>query len=99
MWLSYTTPSMFKVSSLCIWYERALDFMTRTRTSTRYNLKFLRMFSKRRHPAGKLHFPLFTKKLVLLFTLKEVKPSPDSKMIKLLTFEQYNLFPPLRHSR
>ena len=29
--------------------------------------------------------------------LKEVKPSPNSKMIKLLTFD--NLFPPLRHNR
>ena len=38
----------------------------------------------------------FTKKLARLFILKEVKPSPDSRMIKLLTFD--NLFPPLRHS-
>ena len=37
------------------------------------------------------------KKLVRLFILKEVKPSPDSRIIKLLTFD--NLFPPLRHSR
>ena len=29
--------------------------------------------------------------------LKEVKPSPDSKMIKLLSFD--SLFPPLRHFR
>ena len=35
------------------------------------------------------------KKLVRLFILKEVKPSHDGKMIKLLTFD--NLFPPLRH--
>ena len=35
------------------------------------------------------------KKLVGLFILKEVKPSTDGKMIKLLTFE--DLFPPLRH--
>ena len=35
------------------------------------------------------------KKLVRLFILKEVKPSPDGKMIKLLTFD--NLFPPLPH--
>ena len=55
--------------------------------------------SKQRHP-GKLHFTFFSpKKLVRLFILKEVKPSPDSKMIKRLTFEQYNLFPPLGHSR
>ena len=38
-----------------------------------------------------------TKKLVRLFILKEVKPSPDSKMTKLLTVD--NLFLPLRHSR
>ena len=33
----------------------------------------------------------------LFFSLKEVNPSPDRKMIKLLTFD--NLFPPLLHSR
>ena len=37
------------------------------------------------------------KKLVRLFVLKVVKPSPDGKMIKLLTCD--NLLPPLRHSR
>ena len=47
---------------------------------------------------GKLLFSFFSlKKLVRLIILKEVKPSPESKMIKRLTFE--NLFPPLRHSR
>ena len=36
-------------------------------------------------------------KLARLFILKEViKPSPDSKMLKFLTFD--DLFPPLRHS-
>ena len=35
-------------------------------------------------------------KLALLSLLEEVKPSPDRKIIKLLTFD--NLFPP-RHSR
>ena len=56
-------------------------------TSTRFNLKFLRTFSKKDTPEGfnyLLKFP--TKKLVWLFILKEVKPSPDSKMIELLTF-------------
>ena len=37
------------------------------------------------------------KKLVRLFILKEVNPSPDSKIIQLLTFD--NLFPSLRQSR
>ena len=36
-------------------------------------------------------------KLALLFLLKEVTPSPDPKMIKLLTFDK--LFLLLRHSR
>ena len=36
-------------------------------------------------------------KLTRLILLKEVKPSPDKKMIKLLTFD--NLLPPLRHFR
>ena len=35
-------------------------------------------------------------KLALLSLLEEVKPCPDRKIIKLLTFD--NLFPP-RHSR
>ena len=36
-------------------------------------------------------------KLPRFFLLKEVKTSPDRKMIKRLTF--YNFFLPLRHSR
>ena len=61
-------------------------------------IEFFRVFSnKKRHP-GNLYFTFFYQKgLVRLFILKEVKPSPDSKMIKLLKID--NLFPPLRHSR
>ena len=59
---------------------------------------FARVVKKKRLPE-KLHFPFFfvTKKLVRLFILKGVKPSPDSKMIKFLTID--NLFAALRHSR
>ena len=39
----------------------------------------------------------FTIKVSTVIFIKEIKPSPDRKMIKLLTFD--NLFPPLRHSR
>ena len=35
--------------------------------------------------------------LALLSLLEEVKPSPERKMIRFLTFD--NLFPPVRHSR
>ena len=63
-------------------------------TSTRFNLEVFARVLKKRHP-GKPHFTLFSpKKLVRLFILKEVKPSPESKMIKLLTFDY--LFPPRR---
>ena len=56
-------------------------------TSTRFNLKFLRVFLKKQRHPGKLHFIFFSpKKVRRLFILKEVKPPPDSKMIKLLVF-------------
>ena len=84
MWLSYTTPSMFKVSSLCMVLER-FRFEDENEYEHEIQLKLFAHVLKKRHPAEKLHFPFFTKKLVLLFILKEVKPSPDSKMIKLLT--------------
>ena len=51
---------------------------------------------KKRHP-GMLHYIFSPKKLALLSSLEEVKPSPDRIMVKLVTFD--NLFPPLRHSR
>ena len=63
-------------------------------TSTRFNLKVFARVLKKRHP-GKLHFTFFSSiKIVRLFILKEVKPSTESKMIKLLTFDY--LFPPRR---
>ena len=63
---------------------RPLDSRTRTTTSTRFNLNFFRVFSKNRHP-GNLHCPFFLlEKIALLSILKEVKPSRDRKMIKLV---------------
>ena len=62
-------------------------------------LKVFARVLKNRH-SGKLHFPFFffhQKKLIRLFILKEVKPSPDRKVKELLTFDK--LFPPLRHAR
>ena len=61
-------------------------------TSTRFKLKVFARVLKKRHP-GQLHFTFFSpKKLVRLFIPKEVKPSTESKMVKLLTFDY--LFPP-----
>ena len=59
---------------------------------------FFRVLSKNRLP-GKPHcsFDSPRKPLALFSILKEVKSSPDHKMIKLLTFD--NSFPLLRPSR
>ena len=54
------------------------DSNSRTTSSTRYNWKFFRVFSKNRQPGKLLSL------MSLLSLLKEVKPSPDRKMIKLL---------------
>ena len=45
----------------------------------------------------KLNYTFPTETLAWLFSLKEIIPSIDGKMIKLLAFENY--FPPLRRSR
>ena len=58
---------------------------TRASTSTRFNFKFLRVFLNKKTPRKASFYVFSPKKLVQLFTLKEIKPSPDSKMIKLLT--------------
>ena len=62
----------------------------------RFNLKFLLVFSKKKKKKDipESFILLFSPtKIVRLFIPKEVKPSPDSKMTKLLKFD--NLFPPL----
>ena len=83
-WLSPTHPA----SSPAVARWRALDLKTRKITSTRFNQETSR----------KVSFNFFSpKKLVRLFILKQIKPSLDGKVIKLLTF--VNLFTPLRHSR
>ena len=55
--------------------------------------RILKIYTPRR--ASFHHLSL--ENLALLPLVKGVKPSPDRKMLKLLTFD--NLFPPLRHSR
>ena len=53
--------------------------------STRFDLKFFRVFSKNRYPRM-LHSTFYSPaKLALLSLLKGVKPSAHRKMIKLLT--------------
>ena len=71
----------------------------RTRTSTVRDLtKSFCACSQKNTTQESLILPFFSpKKLVRLNLLKEVKPSTDSEMIKLLTFD--TLLPPLRHSR
>ena len=74
---------------------RPLDSRTRTTTSTRFDLKFFRVFSKYRLPV--IDLPFFTRKVSIVIFRKEVTPSPERKMIKHLTFAI--LLSPARHSR
>ena len=53
--------------------------------SMRFDLKFFRVFSKNRYPGTLLSTFHSSAKLALLSLLKEVKPSTNRKMIKLLT--------------
>ena len=53
--------------------------------SMRFDLKFFRVFSKNRYTGMLLSTFHSSAKLALLSLLKEVKPSTNRKMIKLLT--------------
>ena len=66
-------------------------------TNTIFNLVFSRILKKQTCTPESFIVLFSLEKIALLSILKEVKPSLDRKMIKLLTFD--NSFPPLRHSR
>ena len=78
------------------------SFRFEDKNEYRYDITF-KVFArvvKKKETPRKASFSFFffvTKKLVRLFILKGVKPSPDSKMIKFLTID--NLFAALLHSR
>ena len=75
--------------------HESLDSMTRTPVKRDLTLIFSFILKKKTPRKALLSF--FIRKVsTVFFSLKEVKPSPDRKMAKLLTFE--NLFLPLRHS-
>ena len=63
------------------------DSKTRTTTKMRFDIQLFVYSQKNRYP-GKRHCSLFflPEKLTRWFLLKEVKPSPDRKIIKLITF-------------
>ena len=68
--------------------KRALDSKTRTSTSMRLSLTFSGAFLKKDTPESSVHFPFFSPEMLeRLFMLKEVTSSPDSKLIKLLPFD------------
>ena len=63
----------------------------------RFYLKFSLRILKTRH-LEKHHFTFVSPEMLAgLFLLKEAKPSPDRRLIKLLTF--HNLFTSLRRFR
>ena len=66
--------------------QRPLDSRTRTTTSTRFNLIFFAYSQKIDTPESFIVL-FFITKIAPLSILKEVKPSRNRKMIKLLTFD------------
>ena len=75
------------------------SFIFEDETEYEYEIQvkvFVRVL-KKKTPRGALFYFFSPKKLVRSFILKEVKPSSDGTMIKLLTFD--NLLTPLRHCR
>ena len=82
--------------TICL-LERLRDSKTSTTTSTRFNLKAFSRILKIQTPFESFILPFFTRKVSTVPLMKEVTPSPDRKMIKRLTFD--NFFPSLRHSR
>ena len=76
LWLP---PSFLAALLLAPCYQRPFASRTRATTSTRFNLKFFRVFSNNRHPEW-LHLYIFFTK-----TIKEVKLSLSRKIIKPIT--------------
>ena len=60
--------------------ESHIDLRKRMTMSTRFDLKFFRIFSKNRYPGTLLSTFHSSAKLALLSLLKEVKPSTNHKM-------------------
>ena len=73
--------------------QRPLD----SKTSTRFDLKVFSRILKIQIPRKASFYHFSPEKLALLPLVKEVAPSPDRKMINLLTFDI--LFSHFRHSR
>ena len=87
--LTFVLAAFSMVFKVKLWFllllenQRALDLGKRTRTSTRFYWTFFGRVLKK--GTRKASFNFFSpKKLVRLFLLKEVKPSPDRKMINFL---------------
>ena len=79
--------------------KRLLDSRTRINTRMRFAFKFFSHIKKKKIDTPESSVVLFVTirvSTVIIF-FKVVKPPPDCKMIKLLTFD--DLFPPHRHSR
>ena len=74
--------------------HESLDSMTRTPAKRDLTLIFWCILKKYTPRKALLSFVI--RKVSTVFLLKEVKPSPDRKMVKLSTFE--TLFLSLRHS-
>ena len=78
-----------------MWKLEIFRFDDENACETRFNFNFF-VYSQKIHTPESFIVLFSSEKSARFFLLKEVKPSPDRKMVKLPTFE--NLFLPLRHS-
>ena len=80
---------------MVVWKLEIFRFDDENACETRFNFNFF-VYSQKIHTPESFIVLFHQKSQHGFFLLKEVKPSPDRKMVKLPTFE--NLFLPLRHS-
>ena len=80
---------------MVVWKLEIFRFDDENACETRFNFNLF-VYSQKIHTPESFIVLFSPEKSARFFLLKEVKPSSDRKMVKLLTFE--NLFLPLRHS-
>ena len=91
----YFLAPVTQANFVVVWKLEIFRFDDEDACEMRFNFNFF-MYSQKIDTSESFIVLFSPEKSARLFFLKEVKPSPDRKMVKLLTFE--NLFLPLRHS-
>ena len=91
----YFLAPVTQANFVVVWKLEIFRFDDADACETRFNFNFF-VYSPKIDTPESFIVVFSPEKSARLFLLKEVKPSPDRKMVKLLTFENLSL--PLRHS-